>query len=474
MLLGVLLAQAAWIVAVPPFRGIDEFDHVFRAAGVASGQYRLDEEAAGGRGLLVDVPADLVAASEGQCRGLPYIESETCDGDGPGPDGTVRATTSAANYLPAYYWVVGKAAQPFEGAHALYAMRITSALMSALVVALAVLCLGTWARGPWAVVGLLVGLSPTLIYTTTVVAPNGLEMAAGLLLWTSLLGLGPSAEVDVGRERRLLAAATLALVLLCGLRSLGPLIVVLVLLSVVALRGFRPLLAVVGRHRLHVVLAVLLAVVTVAGVFLWNRDNIAFADGELNDDIDSSWTQAIRWPTWILTSIAAFPFRDQPAPLMVYVLVLLVMVTMIVVAIRRGEGTERRAAYVAPLLTLLVPSVLVALTLEERGGVWQGRYLLPFMVGVMVLLGLVIDRHDWRRPPLLALVMLALAHVVSVVHVQLAELDRPVSADDPGWANPPTVVTGLVMALGWVAFAAAVRAVPEVPAVPAEREPSNP
>jgi hypothetical protein len=40
VLVGFLLAQAVWILTVPPFRGIDEFDHSFRAAGVASGPWR--------------------------------------------------------------------------------------------------------------------------------------------------------------------------------------------------------------------------------------------------------------------------------------------------------------------------------------------------------------------------------------------------------------------------------------------------
>ena len=65
---------------------------------------------------------------------------------------------------------------------------------------------------------------------------------------------------------------------------------------------------------------------------------------------------------------------------------------------------------------------------------WQGRYSLPFTAGVIMLAGLVLDRVRWRsnprdvRPQALALVMLAVAHVISVVHVQLAELDRAVSA----------------------------------------------
>ncbi|GAB3266101.1 hypothetical protein GCM10027448_43080 [Nocardioides dilutus] len=454
MLLGVLLAQAAWVLAVPPFRGMDEIDHAFRAAGVASGQWRLTEPAEGGRGLLVEVPAELVAASQGQCESLPYIESNTCDGDGPGSDGTVLATTSAAGYVPVYYWIVGTAGESFDGARSLYAMRAASALLCAMVLAIGVLCMTTWVRGPWALVGLLVGLSPTLVYTTTVVAPNGLEMAAGLCLWGALLGLG-TGVVDVRRERRLLTAAALGVVLLAGLRGLGPLLVLLILLSVVALRGVRPLLAVAGRHPLVVGLTVALAVATRVAVFAWNRGNVVIPPGALNREIDPSWGQALRWPNWILGSIGAFPYRDQPAPLVVHVLVLLVLVTLLVAAVRHGDSSARRAVVLSALLCLAVPSVLVALTLESRGGIWQGRYLLPFMAGVMVLAGLALDHARWRIGRrdrglhLLAVAMLAVAHVVSVVHVQLAELDRDVSAQDPGWAHPPIAVTAALALAGW-------------------------
>jgi hypothetical protein len=102
----------------------------------------------------------------------------------------------------------------------------------------------------------------------------------------------------------------------------------------------------------------------------------------------------------------------------------------------------------------------VASTLEERGGFWQGRYLLPFMVGVMMLAGLVLDSarrftdsRD-RRPQMLAVTMVAVAHVVSVVHVQLSELDREVSAQDPGWAHPPVAVTGALALAGWAVLGA--------------------
>ncbi len=473
VLLATLLAQAAWILAVPPFRGMDEFDHAFRASGVASGQWRLHDPAAGGRGLLVDVPADLAKAAQGQCEDLPYIVTETCAGDGPGAtSGTVRVTTSAGGYEPVYYWVVGTPAEAFSGADALYAMRAMSALLCAAMLALAVWCLSTWSRGRrWTFVGLLVGITPTFLYSTSVVAPNGLEMAAGVCLWAALLGLGGRDEVDavlLRRERWLLAAATLSVVLLAGLRTLGPLWVVLILACVAALRGPRALVAVAHRHRGQVALACSLAVVVSGAVLLWNRGNVSFPPGAKNGDIDTSWAQVARWPNWILGSIGAFPYRDQPAPLVVHLLLLLVLVTMLVAALRRGARQGRAAVVLATALCFLAPSALVALTLESRGGMWQGRYDLPFTAGVMLLAGVVLDRVRWRseprdlRPPALAVLMLGVGQVVSVVHVQLAELDRTVSANDAGWIHPPAFCTGLLMVAGWFALAVvALRVLPQ-------------
>ena len=42
LVLGALVMQAAWILALPPFRGADEFDHAYRAAAVAHGEFIAD------------------------------------------------------------------------------------------------------------------------------------------------------------------------------------------------------------------------------------------------------------------------------------------------------------------------------------------------------------------------------------------------------------------------------------------------
>ncbi len=69
---GVLLAQIAWLVGVPPFRGMDEWDHAYRAAAVAEGQWVAEPTAATrGTGAVLRVPEHIVAAAGPECERLP-------------------------------------------------------------------------------------------------------------------------------------------------------------------------------------------------------------------------------------------------------------------------------------------------------------------------------------------------------------------------------------------------------------------
>ena len=78
IVLGLAILQALWIVTVPPFRASDEFDHAYRAAAVARGQWQATEAGGDGRGTLVRVPADLVAAAHDQCAACPYTGPDNC------------------------------------------------------------------------------------------------------------------------------------------------------------------------------------------------------------------------------------------------------------------------------------------------------------------------------------------------------------------------------------------------------------
>ncbi len=154
-----MLLQAAWILTVPPFRGSDEFDHAFRAAAVARGQWVAGDVAEDGRGQLVVVPGSIVEAAHAQCEARDYTGPDNCSPVSELPGGEVEVASAASSYHPAFYWVVGTVALPFEGAGALYAMRIATALLSLMFVALAV-----WAvaklPGRWPMAGLVLATTP--------------------------------------------------------------------------------------------------------------------------------------------------------------------------------------------------------------------------------------------------------------------------------------------------------------------------
>src|SRR4051794_34923318 len=135
--LGAFVLQTAWILAVPPFRGSDEFDHAYRAASVADGVWMPDTPAAHGRGDLVPVSRALVTAAEPICLTYRYLGPDNCFPVATTADGKVLIATAGARYNPVFYALVGWPAQPFDGAAALYAMRFAASLLTCLLLALA-------------------------------------------------------------------------------------------------------------------------------------------------------------------------------------------------------------------------------------------------------------------------------------------------------------------------------------------------
>jgi len=76
-----------------------------------------------------------------------------------------------------------------------------------------------------------------------------------------------------------------------------------------------------------------------------------------------------------------------------------------------------------------------------------------YVIGILPLCGLLMDRHGFapvegKRLVLVSLVFLAMAQVVSVVNVMHVELGRPESTRHSGWVHPPLAVVGLLALLG--------------------------
>jgi hypothetical protein len=382
----------------------------------------------------------------------------------PGPDNChpvasrgdeVRIATAASPYNPSFYWVIGTASRPFHGSTALYAMRFTTALLCALLLALGAGLLTFAGTGRWATLGLVAALVPEVIYSSVIAAPDGPEMALGLVLWSCLLAL--SREHDKRRERLLLVIAVVAAFLLTFLRELGPLWVVVILASVALFWGRTRVSDVVRRHRGVVLFGAALVVVGVVWWELWRMTaaHVAMpADAVPQSRETRMWILAFNLPAWIAQMIGAFPFRDQPMPLWVYPFVLLVIGFFLVSAKRASRGKrEARTVTALTVATLAIPVVLSVIFMPAYGAIWQGRYEIVFVLGILPLCGLLMDRRDFapvegRRLVIVALLFLALAQVVGPVYVMHDELGRPESTLHSGWVHPPLVVVGLLALIG--------------------------
>ncbi len=224
---GLLLLQGVWLLVVTPFEGIDEHDHVFKAAAVARGDWSGGHAPVQvGRGELVAVPRDIAEAARPACEALTYTRRDDCHPSAEVADGRVLIGSAAARYNPAFYAVVGAASLPFDGIAAANAMRIATAVWCAGLFALAIAVVRRTARSPWPAGALVAAFTPTMLYSASITAPNGPEMAAALLLWCTLL-FGSTA--DSAAPRWVVVAGTVAAIHVAALRSLGPLWLVLIL-----------------------------------------------------------------------------------------------------------------------------------------------------------------------------------------------------------------------------------------------------
>jgi hypothetical protein len=446
LLIGVLITQFAWAWATPPFRGIDEIDHVFRAASVAEGDLNPSHESADHRGMLVEVPPRLAAEARAQCEALISKEPTDCVPEVTLPGGNVLIFSTASGYSPVFYEVIGTVAKPWDGVTALYVMRGAASLINALLLLVAAWCLMTRSRGAAPVAGFLAALTPMALYTSMLPAPNGIELSAAAVLWCALLGLQGA---DSRFHGRLLMAAGLAGVLLGSVRMTGPIFILAVAAVVTLIAPRRTFALLRSRWKAALVVVVVTSVATLYQ-FHWavSHSPLAGINDHIRFDLGLILGQVV---LWVFQWMGAFPYRNQPASPITYVASVIVFLLLFVKGLRSGDA-KRWIALGVVASCLVFPLIYTLVTYTRLGTFWQGRYALPLLIGAPILMGLALDRTElkarWRLIPILGLVSSSAA----LIHAVHLELGRPASAGDPHWHPPAAVVLVLLAAASAVAF----------------------
>ncbi len=454
-----VLLSTAWMVAISPFRAMDEFDHAFRADSVSNGYWAAQD----GDRVVVDRTLD--AAVRPVCETRRFVPGACEPKAGVGADKVLTVSTAGA-YNPVFYWFTGTISSPFDGYQRLYAMRLLLVLVNSLLVGTAFVIALRCFTSAWPAWAVVLTLTPQATAANMVMAPNGLESTCALVVWVSLMAAAHGRPPS-GWERRLPWIALVAGTWIGFLRSLGPVWLVCIAATVLvslgltsspraALRDARGKFG-SGAWR---VCAVAWALAGLGGL-AWA---LASGTNSLGDDassLDLSTTltavttgagdganAAVRPLVWLFQLVGALPYRNQPLPLVIYPIVLAVWAALAVAAARVSVRGFRRAAGAAAAVSLAIPLAFDLVTGE--GALWQGRYCWPLVMGVFVVLGVGADRGRTAAASWSAtgrLVVLAVVGVLcatmswAVLHVVAGERrDSPLSGSASWWTVPDAVL----------------------------------
>jgi hypothetical protein len=393
----VTLLCVLWAVADPLFAGPDEPAHVIKAVAVDHGQLTgkqltqpLDsKQFQTVEQVTFDVRVPEIFGSVGVVPCFAHhgdllppclkFRGSTQDADVP---------TYTARNPPAYYAVVGLASRVHRaGAATVYLMRFITAAITGAFVATAITALRRSAAPRLVAVGLVVAVTPVVLFLSGTVNPNAPEIASAIALWVCGLALVSRAAERV--DNRLVTATGISAGVLTLCRQVGPLWLGLIALIIAGVAN-RDALRNLARSSWVRLWAVVVAAAAVAQL-TWDgvvqpveatRVEHSLFHGPTLDVVEDS--AGGLWVSY-RELIDTYGWLDTRAPRLTLLFWTAAIALLLFVAI--AWATRRQVVALGALLAaiVVVPIVLEATFYRHAGTLWQGRYNLALAVGVPIL-----------------------------------------------------------------------------------------
>lgn len=484
--------SGAWSFATPLFAAPDEPAHVIKATATAHGHF-IGSQAPHLEDAWVDftIPATIAdAAANGTCYAFHPDQSAGCQRPFVSRDGSRTVSTYVGRYPPLYYLLVGLPTLVMHSPGVLYLMRLVSALLSSLFLAMAFASARSSRKGRGAVLGTALAITPMVVFLGGILNPNGLEIAAALCFWVSALILFTDSEHPA--RRALIIKAAVSAAVFMQTRGLSPLLLAIAGVSLAVVAGASTVLSLLRRRDIQIGLAAL--AVVGAGTLAWIFGNRSLALAPVGYPVKASdsnlhilWLALKRCLQDMPDMIGMFGWKDTPLPLWAQIVWAVVLLAAVVggVAVR-----VRRSHVVLPALCVvivLLPALLSAANARQDGLIGQARYLMPVAVGIPVIACFVLIprlRRDRRLAGGLWIIAAATALVQAAGFIQALRRYRggihsPLLRRTSEWAPPAgTLLTLAFFAVALVAYTlwwrwlmssgpAAAPPAAEVPAQPA-------
>jgi hypothetical protein len=492
----VFLLSALWSVATPLFASPDEPVHVVKAAAVVRGELlgNLARGPASPFGLvrvpeyyaLLRWPGSDPAHSRLCFHSRPDVPASCVipADEGPSQAAIVAGATRQAwiynvRYPPLYYAIVGLPTLLWSGNGALYLMRLLSAAICALFIALAAACARRYSSRRFIGAGLVLATTPMVFFLGGVVNPTGFEVATAICAWCT--GAIAVLEYPAGPPRALLVCFTASASVFVLVRSLSPFWLALIALTLLAMADWRELLRAFKRRDVKIALGVIVVFSCLAATWVLKENATAVYSSATQaaaqvppgtSTLHILTTSFSRNAFYIPDMIGVFGWFDTRAPSFTY-LGWYCLIGLAVLQAWRDAGL-RRAIVLGSLVVavVLVPPLISASQARSSGYIWSGRDALALAVGLPLLASMLFELRiaPRRRAGLLAC-GLAVASVAQFLAFYQALRRYAVGAHGPlfsfithpSW-HPPIAIGVLlvgelaVLALGAVGVVRLVRA----------------
>jgi hypothetical protein len=466
-LLVIFVMSSGWAMASPISSIPDEPAHIIKAAAVVRGELVGAQTGEGGPLLAVRVPRFIEHTDQITCFVRDVENTPKCSPAIPG-DATeiVSGLTSAGLYNPVYYAAVGWPSRLTSGFKAVYGMRLVSALLTSIFLALAFSALSRVPRNKWAIMTLAAAVTPMTLFLNGSVNPNSLEygttaaIAANLLLLLKGSLRGRALVVPV-------VATTVAAALLANTKALSLLWLLAVVVAVLILGTAAEIKALLRRPAVWAGAAVIGA--SCAYALWWVASNNSLASKPFDGaglGFDAG-VEIMIDKTFLFMQgyIGQFGWLELDAPTGVMAVWTAVFFSAALAGIIYGRGRYRTATIFVSAALLVLPVLLQAVIITDQGMVWQGRYILAIFVPCLMIAGIALDNTNplpWPAPAVPALnaiiVLLAVSHVVTfawVLRRYVTGLAMDIRWDEmisnPQWHPPLGTLTAVaVIAAGTV------------------------
>ncbi|WP_104160549.1 DUF2142 domain-containing protein [Arthrobacter sp. ZGTC212] len=382
--LSTLWALASPLMAVP-----DEPAHAIKAASVVRGELLGVSGGEQGDRATVQVPGYIASLPAQACHAYDGRITADCapvvDAD---DTALTAAETSAGNYNPMYYFLVGWPSLFMSGAPAVYAMRIVSGLIGAAFLAVSLGAAARLRRPRWPMAAAIVSITPMVLFLNGSINPNALEIVTTAALFLNLcVVLENSAALRLVRSNIVLVGVSGAV--LANTRSLSLVWLALAVVVPLIMYGWKPMFAIL-RNRLGIAMTALIGVGCVLGL-LWvlQADSLKSLTGRPVDlsRWDAAQIMLDRSFDYVSGYIGYMGWLDTPLPAGVYIFWHAAMGAVLLLGLAAPKRRDRLAILVLVAAAIALPPILQGQVIAQLGWIWQGRYLLAVIVLLLLACG---------------------------------------------------------------------------------------